>query len=611
MRIGELLLESEIVTSKQLADALHYARAKELPLGRCLKILRLVTEHDLERALEVQKLVRNGLDAKVGGQILNIAVKHGISVRQALMERSKFIQIKVDPLKAAASEIPEETTAKTPILPTKSAFSLIQEADRLFAEEKVAEAERRYLEARDRLLEEHGHECTEVAGCLVKIAHLYMSTDRFDEAQKLYADVLQSYMHLRGPEDPLVAKSFEDLGDLHHIRGRPAAAADYFAQAYEIVKKQRPLDMPLAGRLLKKMAQVSESGMENRRKRLGEFCADAGILMDSEIQYALKQARGTGKTIGTVLRDEKFLRPDQIESLMLAQLLTKKGIVPYEVAVQALALANRNNISLKHICDVGRIISDTSEDKTLLLEQDNLLNLERLLGPNHVEVAFIAERLADLYVQHNDPGSALVFYKQAQGVYERLGGRDPVETKLRASVLLSKFARTLSTEGREMEAEPLLLQALEMIGQAGKSESLEAAECLSQLAKLHMSHHTPGSALSFFNTAASLYEKLGVDQEMQSILEDMVALQMTNNMHNEAENTLQRLVNWAQRQFGPFEPETATFMEQLGDLYQRMGRPHQAHSQYHFAMQIYERTAGCEQKHKELDQKLAASKSGH
>jgi len=611
MRIGELLLESEIVTSKQLADALHYARAKELPLGRCLKILRLVTEHDLERALEVQKLIRNGLDSKVGAQILHIAVKHGLSVRQALMDRSRLTSIKVDPNKAAAPEIEEQSEAKTPIQPTKSAFALIQEGDRLFAEEKVGEAERKYLEARDKLNQEHGHECTEVAACMVKIAHLYMSTDRFDEAQKLYADVLASYTHLKGPEDPMVAKAFEDLGDLHHIRGRPAAAADYFTQAYEIVKKGKPLDIGLAGRLLKKLSTVAETTAENRRKKLGEFCSDAGILMASEIQYALKNARASGKPLGTVLRDERFLKSEQIESLMLAQLLTKKGLMPYDVAVQALSLSHRSGISLKHICDVGRIVSDHSEDKVLVLEQDNLLTAERLLGPNHVEVAYIAERLADLYMQHEDPASAIIFYRQAQGIYERGASKDPVEAKTRMATLLSKYARTLTIENRNMEAEPLLLQALDMIGQAGKSQSLEAAECLHQLAQIHMSQHNHHSALSFFNTAAALYEQLGCDAAVQPVLEEMVRLQLGDSMNNEAEATFQRLISWAQRHYGPFEPETAACMEQLGDLYQKMGRPHQAHSQYHFAKQIYERTAGCEQKHKQLDQKLAASKAGH
>lgn len=611
MRIGELLLESEIVNAKQLADALHYARAKELPLGRCLKILRLLTEHDLERALECQKLIRNGLDSKVGAQILNIAVKHGVSVRQALMERSKFMHIRVDPQKAAAPEIEEEQQTKAPIKPTKSAFQLIQDADRLFSEEKIHDAERRYHEAREMLLKEHGNECTEIAAIQVKIANLYMATDRFDEAEQLYADVLSSYTHLRGPEDPLVAKSFEDLGDLNEIRGRPGPARDFFGKALDIAKKQKPIDVTLAARLLKKLAAVSESAEQSRRKKLGEFCLDAGLLMNSEIQYALKQARAQAKPIGAVLRDERFLQPEQIESLMLAQLLTKKGVLPYEVAVQALSLAHKTGVHIKYICDIGRIGADAAENnqhyKQLVLEQDNLLTAERLLGPYHYEVAVIAERLADLYARHADVPSAIIFYKQAQTVLER-AHRAPEDTKHRVAAVMLKYARMLAKEGRMMEAEPIFMHALEIIQAAGKGESLEAAECLHELALIHKSQHNLPSALSFMNTAAALFEKLNMDAAALPVLEEMVQIQMTNNMFTEAESTLQRLVGWAQRQYGPFEPETATFMEQLGDLYQLMGRPHQAHSQYHFAMQIYERTKGCEQKFKQLDDKLTASR---
>jgi tetratricopeptide (TPR) repeat protein len=612
MRIGELLLESEIVNAKQLADALHYARAKELPLGRCLKILRLLTEHDLERALETQKLIRNGLDAKVGAQILNIAVKHGLSVRQALMERSKFMHIKVDPQKAAAPEIEDEQEkTKAPIKPTKSAFQFIQDGDRLFGEEKIHEAEKRYIDAREQLLKEHGHECTEIAAVQVKIANLYMATDRFDEAEHLYSDVLQSYTHLRGPEDPLVAKSFEDLGDLNQVRGRPGPAQDYLARALEIAKKQKPIDITVAARLLKKLAAVTESSKESRRKKLGEFCLDGGLLMNSEIQYALKQARAQVKPIGAVLRDEKFLQPDQIESLMLAQLLTKKGILPYDIAVQALALSHKTGVHIKYICDIGRIGVDSGEDtqhyKQLVLEQDNLLTAERLLGPYHYEVAVIAERLADLYARHSDVASAIVFYKQAQTVLER-AQRGPGDNKQRVATVMLKYARMLAKEDRAMEAEPIFMQALEIIQSSGKGESLEAAECLHELALIHKAQHNLPSALSFMNTAAALFEKLNMDQAALPVLEEMVQIQMGNNMFTEAETTLNRLVGWAQRQYGPFEPETAVFMEQLGDLYQLMGRPHQAHSQYHFAMQIYERTKGCEHKFKQLDDKLTASR---
>lgn len=92
IRIGDLLLQSGILTSDYIRNALHNFEQRGLPIGKVLVMSGYLTEAQLRTALEVQSLVNDGLlPLEVGLAVLQIAHKDKIPLAEAL-QSSGFVQ---------------------------------------------------------------------------------------------------------------------------------------------------------------------------------------------------------------------------------------------------------------------------------------------------------------------------------------------------------------------------------------------------------------------------------------------------------------------------------------------------------------------------------------
>ncbi len=92
IRIGDLLMQSGILTSDYIRDALHNFEQRGLPIGKVLVMSGYLTEAQLRTALEVQSLLNDGLlPLEVGLAVLQIAHKEKIPLAEAL-QSSGFVQ---------------------------------------------------------------------------------------------------------------------------------------------------------------------------------------------------------------------------------------------------------------------------------------------------------------------------------------------------------------------------------------------------------------------------------------------------------------------------------------------------------------------------------------
>src|SRR5438046_1472658 len=74
MRIGEILTGAALISSEQLDEALNYAKYKQVPVGRALRVLRHLNEDNLSRVVEAQRAIRKGLDGKIALTLVRQAV---------------------------------------------------------------------------------------------------------------------------------------------------------------------------------------------------------------------------------------------------------------------------------------------------------------------------------------------------------------------------------------------------------------------------------------------------------------------------------------------------------------------------------------------------------
>ncbi|HNB23686.1 MAG TPA: hypothetical protein PKZ32_14780, partial [Candidatus Melainabacteria bacterium] len=92
IRIGELLMQSEILSSDFIKDALERFEQRGLPIGKVLVMSGYLTEAELRQALEVQSLINDGhLPLELGVTVLRVAHKEHISLNDAF-QRSGLVQ---------------------------------------------------------------------------------------------------------------------------------------------------------------------------------------------------------------------------------------------------------------------------------------------------------------------------------------------------------------------------------------------------------------------------------------------------------------------------------------------------------------------------------------
>lgn len=83
-RIGELLVAANVIKPEVLLEALQVAKKSATPLGRVLMGIGELTERDVQTAIEVQSLLREGvISAEFGIRALNVAIKGCIPLEEA------------------------------------------------------------------------------------------------------------------------------------------------------------------------------------------------------------------------------------------------------------------------------------------------------------------------------------------------------------------------------------------------------------------------------------------------------------------------------------------------------------------------------------------------
>jgi tetratricopeptide (TPR) repeat protein len=108
-------------------------------------------------------------------------------------------------------------------VPTRQGFELMNQG--------------RYREAEEFLLR-----AFEIAGpanatAVYNLASLYQRRGRFQEAERLHRLALEQIERMRGPFDPAVAQSLNDLGALHRSLGRYSRAIDLLERAVQILDR--------------------------------------------------------------------------------------------------------------------------------------------------------------------------------------------------------------------------------------------------------------------------------------------------------------------------------------------------------------------------------------
>lgn len=86
--VGDLVVKADLVTQKDLNEALQIARETWMPIGRVLIVSNMLTEEQLQAAVAAQSLLKDGLiTVEQAVQAVKTACREGISCEEALKKR--------------------------------------------------------------------------------------------------------------------------------------------------------------------------------------------------------------------------------------------------------------------------------------------------------------------------------------------------------------------------------------------------------------------------------------------------------------------------------------------------------------------------------------------
>jgi hypothetical protein len=131
-RIGELLVSANIVRPEAVLHALKESKASGRPIGRVLMTMGILKERDLEAALELQAMLREGLVSyQFGIRALNLANKSNVALTESFVKlgwqpparppattnelAQMFLDAQIVPRKQMDEALVRSTTAKIPL----------------------------------------------------------------------------------------------------------------------------------------------------------------------------------------------------------------------------------------------------------------------------------------------------------------------------------------------------------------------------------------------------------------------------------------------------------------------------------------------------------------
>jgi tetratricopeptide (TPR) repeat protein len=244
----------------------------------------------------------------------------------------------------------------------------------------------------------------------------------------------------------------------------------------------------------------------------------------------------------------------------------------------------------------------TDDDEQYFLPLEDLKALiqqtEEKRGEKDPSLATLYARMGQIYDQRLERGEcrdyqqeqalAIEYFSKAADLQKELGLEEDLASTL------SNLAYLYSSQGRYDQAEPLLVQALELRKRLLQEDHPNVATSLNNLALLYKSQGRYAEAEPLLVQALELRKRLlGEDHpDVATSLNNLAALYDSQGRYDQAEPLyLQALELW-KRLLGEDHPDVATSINNLAALYDSQGRYAEAEPLYLQALELRKRLLG-------------------
>jgi CHAT domain-containing protein/Tfp pilus assembly protein PilF len=299
----------------------------------------------------------------------------------------------------------------------------------------------------------------------------------------------------------------------------------------------------------------------------------------TESDRALQEAREFYTKSYNAIVDGKY---DEAQSAIEKVLAIREKIIGPDHPDIAFALTLEANIAY-YKGDLG---------KAETLFQRAIAMLEKTLGTDHPQVAMRLNNLASVYTVKSDLVKAEMLHKRALEIREH--SLSPDHPDIAQS--LNNLGNVYLELGDFQSPEPLYLRAIAINEKILGPDHINLSYPLQNLAQIYQEREDDERAKRFLERALAIREqKLGKDHPTVAVVvQNLGELYKNRGDYAKAEELFKRSIEIREKKFGPDHPETAHSLDGLGDLYFLRGQYPQSESFYRRALKIEETAWGNE-----------------
>ena len=220
----------------------------------------------------------------------------------------------------------------------------------------------------------------------------------------------------------------------------------------------------------------------------------------------------------------------------------------------------------------------------------SLAIFERVLGPDHPDVAQALNNLAELYRAQGRYADAEPFYKRSLATLEKALGPDHPDV----AVSLNNLAELYRAQGRYTDAEPLYQRSLAIFERVLGPDHPNVALSLNNLAELYHAQGRYSDAAPLYKRSLAIREKaLGPDHPDVAVsLNNLAELYHAQGRYSDAEPLIKRSLAIREKALGPDHSDVGLSLNNLAALYNDQGRDADAEPLLKRALAIREKALG-------------------
>jgi tetratricopeptide (TPR) repeat protein/CRP-like cAMP-binding protein len=510
LKIGEILVQADIVHEHQLPRALQMAKDRSLRIGQVLIMMRYLSADELEPILEIQKLINDGvIDGDSAIQTLKVMRRDGLPLTRAVeLVHSEPAQKEQKEKQAGQLERELKQLESQPSTAQRDMVPLLTQLGDLYTElRNWQEAERCYRRAFSILEHSHGAKNVKLSPALIKLIELYMIQQRYNEAEPLCWRLVEVNQAAYGADHLEVARSLQRLARVLDAQSRYAESEQFLLSTIRIMEKQLGVDNPeLKGALRHLSSFWKRKTKQAEHKKIGELLVESELLSADALTSALQESKRTNTPLGQTMVRLNIISHEVLRAGLQAQLLVQDGVVPGAVAVKALAIVGHRGITFEDALEEIGWHPDpisTGDLQSLIDTSDELMAAEKAFGASHPNVAALSMRLGELYTHARKFAYAETAYKRALTILKQ--GQGQTATDL--ATCMFNLANLYYVQKRLTEAESLHWQVLEIRKNALGDDHPEVAQSLEQVANLQQAQGNEVLAEQLRQAAALIKNK--------------------------------------------------------------------------------------------------------